>query len=159
MDSPENSKYIYELFSTRGIGFERISIIGGTDWHTHMDAYNRMDIALDPFPSSGGVTTFDALWMGVPVVTLYEKSTISRSTASILNVVGLGDLVAKSAEDYLAVAVRLAKDRDKVAGLRKGMRERIAGSPIGATNYARAAEQLFRNMWRRYCQHKAGHGG
>ncbi|HEY3327343.1 MAG TPA: tetratricopeptide repeat protein [Novimethylophilus sp.] len=151
MDGPENRDYLARFFADRGISPSRLTLMGGTDWHTHMAAYNMVDIALDPFPSSGGVTTLDALWMGAPAVTLYEKSIISRSSASIMSVIGLEELVAHDEREYWTIATRLAQDRPRLAHLRQGMRERVASSPIGAENYAKEAERLFRNMWRRFC--------
>jgi predicted O-linked N-acetylglucosamine transferase (SPINDLY family) len=89
--------------------------------------------------------------MGAPAVTLYEKSIISRSSASIMSVIGLEELVAHDEREYWTIATRLAQDRPRLAHLRQGMRERVASSPIGAENYAKEAERLFRNMWRRFC--------
>lgn len=108
-----------------------------------------VDVALDTMPYSGGTTTCDTLWMGTPVVTLTGERSVSRSAASILSVLGLGDWIAASPEDYVARAVELA---GKVAGSRQGLRERMRASPLmDEAGFARDMEALYRQMWRNWC--------
>ena len=118
----------------------------------HMDQYNGIDIALDTFPFSGSTTTFDALAMGVPVVTLPGWNMMSRWTAAMLAGVKLDDLVATTQDGFLAIACGLAADAPRRAILRETLRARLAASPLcdGPTK-TRQFERLYRAVWRRWC--------
>lgn len=111
--------------------------------------YNRIDIALDPFPAVGGTTGMDTLWMGVPYITLAGRHFASRMGVSILTNAGLAELIAKDTEDYIDMAVSLAKDPDRLRHLRHGLRERFAASPaMDQKRFARNMEAAYREMWR-----------
>jgi predicted O-linked N-acetylglucosamine transferase (SPINDLY family) len=113
--------------------------------------YHGIDIALDPFPFCGGMTTLDALWMGVPVVTLPQTMIAGRQSASMLANLGLHDLIAQDADAYVGAASRLAADLDALARLRAGLRERFRASPLA--DYARFTADLecaYRSMWREW---------
>ena len=113
----------------------------------HLSRYGEVDIALDVFPYNGTTTTCEALWMGVPVVTLAGSIHVSRVSASILNNVGLADLVADTPEKYLEIAQRLAVDVEKRRALRAGMRARMLSSPLlDAPGFARDLEAAYREM-------------
>jgi len=118
-------------FAAHGIGEERI--VFNTIRAAHMPFYNEMDISLDPFPLTGGTTTTESLWMGVPVVSLRGEAFFERLSYSILSNAGLGDLVAKDLDEYQAIALKLAGDRERRRELRAGMRERLRASPLGQT--------------------------
>lgn len=107
----------------------------------------RIDIALDPFPYGGGTTTFQCLWMGVPVVTLAAATAMSRNAVGPLSHVGLADLVAGSGEDYVRIASALGRDRARLGDLRRVLRERMRKSPLmdGAA-FARAMEEALLAM-------------
>jgi predicted O-linked N-acetylglucosamine transferase (SPINDLY family) len=92
--------------------------------------FNQIDIALDPFPCGGGTSTFDALWMGVPVVTLAGQTAVGRAGVSICSNVGLPELVAQSPDEYLAIAANLAGNIDHLASLRSSLRDRMGGSAV-----------------------------
>lgn len=110
-------------------------------------AYNRVDIALDPFPYNGGVTTCDALWMGVPVVSLIGSNYAGRQGLSILTAIGLPELAAANADEYVQVAQSLANDRNRLRELRKGLRERMRTSPVcDAARFVKNLEAAYRNM-------------
>lgn len=94
-------------------------------------AYENIDIALDTSPYNGTTTICDALWMGVPVVTLLGDRCCARAGASLLTRLGLSDLIAHTADDYMRIAVELARDRDRLAALRTGLRNRFLASPLG----------------------------
>src|SRR6185295_9746706 len=96
----------------------------------YLAIYSRADIALDTYPYTGGTTTCDALWMGVPVVSLAADRPFGRSGASILANVGLTELVAATAEEYVAKAVELAQDGQRLARLRAELRSRMRESPL-----------------------------
>ena len=119
----------------------------------HLALYNRIDIALDPFPFNGSTATFEALWMGVPVVTLAGDRMVSRWGASILTKVGLADLVAKSSEQYVDDAVRLASDHARLSELRRTLRDTLGRSALcDGPRAARHFERALRAVWRRWCR-------
>ncbi|MCR5877521.1 hypothetical protein LRS04_03365 [Phenylobacterium sp. J367] len=100
----------------------------------HMPFYNEIDITLDPFPLTGGTTTTESLWMGVPLVSLRGEAFFERLSYSILSNAGLGDLCATTLEGYRDLAVGLAGDRERRRALRTGLRETIRNSPLGRTD-------------------------
>src|SRR6185437_5474968 len=121
--------------------------------HDHLGLYNEVDIALDSFPFTGSTTTFEALWMGVPVVTLAGAAMAGRWSASILRALKLRELVAGSREEYVRIAAGLAADLPRLAMLRGGLRGRVAGSPLcNGKARARQVERIYRALWRRWCR-------
>jgi len=109
-----------------------------------------MDIALDPFPRTGGATTADALWMGVPVITLAGERMIERQGVSMLEAVGLGECIAVSRTDYVKRAVGLAHDSGRRQVLRAGLRSRMQASPLcDAEGLAQSIEAAYLEMWAR----------
>ncbi len=136
---------IRAVLGAAGIGPERLVLLGQTAQAEHLAAYGRIDIALDPFPYSGGMTTLEALWMGVPVVTLTGATFAGRHSTSHLTVGGLAEAcVATTAEDYVGKARALAGDLDALAALRGGLRARMEASPLGdRAGFTRALEDVF----------------
>ncbi len=136
----------------RGVARERIELRGNTTHTEHLSAHGDIDILLDTFPHGGGVTSVEALLMGVPVVTLLGERVAGRLAASFLTILGLGDLVADSPEAYVAIAARLAADRDRLIRERETLRPRLLASPLAdADRYTRAVEDAYRSLWRRWC--------
>jgi predicted O-linked N-acetylglucosamine transferase (SPINDLY family) len=118
----------------------------------HLAQYGRVDVALDPFPYNGTTTTCEALWMGVPVVTLEGRAHAGRVGLSLLSAVGLGELVARTPDEYLRIAADLAADRPRLAELRRTLRDRVRTSVLtDAGSMARRLEDAYRRMWRRWC--------
>lgn len=114
--------------------------------------YAGIDILLDTFPMNGGTTTCEALWLGVPEVTRSGEIFQSRAGMSILGSMGLDELVARSDDEYVRIAVALARDGERLAALRAGLRERMRASPLtDGRGYARALETAYRGMWRTWC--------
>lgn len=114
--------------------------------------YHEADIALDPFPYNGMTTTCEALWMGVPVVALIGDLPVSRASFSLLSNVGLPELAATSAEEYVRLAAELARDLPRLSALRSSLRDRVKASPLlDAQRFARNLETAFREIWRRWC--------
>ena len=136
-----------------GITPERVELVGRVPTLAeHLALYNRMDIALDTFPYNGTTTTCEALWQGVPVVTLAGHTHASRVGVSLLSNVGLAELVAHSPEEYVKVAVALAANVSRLAELRSTLRERMAASPLmDAPRFTRNVEHAYREMWRAWC--------
>jgi protein O-GlcNAc transferase len=135
-----------------GIAKERVELVGWLPDQSHLALYNRVDIALDPFPYNGTTTTCEALWMGVPVVTLRGDRHAGRVGASLLTQIGLTDLIADSVEAYVETALALAGDPARLADLGQSLRPRMAASPLcDAAAFARKIEAAYRSMWRRWC--------
>ncbi|MDD5328413.1 MAG: tetratricopeptide repeat protein [Sulfuricella sp.] len=140
-------------FAKAGIDAERITLLGSTPWRDHVAAFKQIDIALDPFPHGGGVTTLEGLMMGVPVVALRWPTLVGRLSASILTTLGLTDWIAETQEQYVELAIRKAQDLTALAELRGRMRDIFTGSIIGDPQaYVRAVEREYRQLWREYVQ-------
>lgn len=117
----------------------------------HLQLYRKVDIGLDPFPYNGTTTTCEALWMGVPVITLLGDRHAGRVGASILNQLGLDELVAADPQSYIDIAVSLAEDTEKLAGLRSSLREIMLHSELcNAVNFAGKVEDAYAAMWKKY---------
>ncbi len=145
---------IVGLFRTAGANVDRLELLPAAITRAeHLALYGRIDIALDPFPYGGTGTSCEALWMGVPLVTLYGDRHASRVGASLLARVGLDDLVADSIDGYIEQAENLAADGARLAGLRAELRQRMADSPLtDAAGFATRIEAAYREMWRRWCE-------
>ncbi len=140
-------------FAAAGGDAERV-ILSGSARHFDMPGwYNRIDVALDPFPYSGGLTTLEALWMGVPVVTLGGGDRFcARHSVGHLTAAGLPDLIAADQDAYLDIAAGLAADRDALAALRGSLRGRMAASPLcDGPRFAHHLEAAYRDLWRGWC--------
>jgi len=117
-----------------------------------LELLRHVDIALDTFPYNGGTTTCEALWMGVPVLTLCGATHASRMGASLLGAAGLPEMVTTTEDEFLRRAGELAGDPARLAALRSGMRERLKASPLmDEAGFTRAIESLYREAWRRWC--------
>lgn len=140
------------LFAAQGIGVDRITFHARVTIANYFSLYNDIDIALDPFPYCGATTTLDALWMGVPVVSLVGDIAVQRAGLSILSRLGLSDLATTSTDAYISTAVKLAVDVERLSSLRRGLRERMRSSPLmNAPAFTRDVERLFRQMWQQWC--------
>ena len=140
------------LFAEHGVPAERLRLTGRIpSLDGHLGLYGEVDIALDTYPYHGTTTTCEALWMGVPVITLGGPSHVSRVGVSLLTGVGLEALVADDEADYIDRAAALAADPVRLAELRQGMRERMRGAPLmDEAAFNRALEGLLRDIWRGY---------
>ena len=143
---------IVAKFAEDGIEAARLEFVGKQSWSDYVATWQRIDIGLDPFPYGGGITTCDALWMGVPVVTLFGRTAVGRGGCSILANLGLQDLIAGTPEQYLEIAVSLAQDIPKLDALRGSLRDRIERSPLrDAVGFARDMERVYREIWTGWC--------
>ena len=145
----EARQRLIDDFGEHGVGEERLILAPPDATHfEHLNRYNQVDIGLDPFPYNGVTTSFEAMFMGVPVVTLAGNSFISRMGVSMLTSLGMTELVADTPEDYVAIAARLAGDLGRLAALRAGLRERMANSPLtDAKRFTLNLEKAYREMW------------
>ncbi len=144
---------LLDLFAAQGIGADRIelrSLAAGTA--AHLGTYAGVDIALDPFPYNGTTTSCEALWMGVPVISLIGEGHAGRVGFDLLNRLGLPEFAAPDVDGYVATAVALAQDLPRLRALRAGLRTRMHASPLcDARGFARAFEHALRQMWHRWC--------
>jgi predicted O-linked N-acetylglucosamine transferase (SPINDLY family) len=153
LDDPGTAGRFRALFGNYGIGSDRIELLGGTTHREVLESYGRVDIALDPAPYNGTMTTLEGLWMGVPFITLAGDGFASRVGASIATVIGLdADLVATTEAEYVTRAVTLASDVKRLAVVRVGMRARVLQSTLGdVPAFTRRLEAAYRDMWSRWC--------
>jgi predicted O-linked N-acetylglucosamine transferase (SPINDLY family) len=119
----------------------------------YLKYYHRIDLALDPFPYTGLASSFDCLWMGVPLITLPGHTVGSRCSLSLLSKIGLTELAAKDKTDYVALAVAFARDPARLSELRSGLRGRLQSSVLmDASRFARQAESAYRTVWHKWCE-------
>jgi predicted O-linked N-acetylglucosamine transferase (SPINDLY family) len=159
-NSPFGDQAVREIFAARfaahGIAPDRLQMVFTAPQARTWEAYNDVDIALDPFPHNAGTTTFEALWMGVPVLSLSGRPSVGRFGASILGSLDLGEWVAESEQDYVTKAVATAADLDALSGLRASLRGRFDRSELcDAKGLARAMEAAYRQYWHRWCRGQA----
>jgi predicted O-linked N-acetylglucosamine transferase (SPINDLY family) len=142
---------VLERFQEGGIG-DRVSFAGRLPRAEYLGRYCQIDLGLDPFPYNGGITTMDSLWMGVPVITLAGRTAVGRAGVSILSNVGLPTLIARTADEYASVAREWARDTERLAAVRAGLRERMRASPLmDGPQYAASVDAALRTMWQAWC--------
>ncbi len=151
LDCPETRRLYVERFAVYGITPDRLTLVGGSSPAVHRQTIAEVDIALDSFPYSGGLTTLECLWMGVPVVTYSTDTLCGRHSLGYLSVIGLSELATESIDGYLDIATGLAGDPDRLSALRAGLRQRIQASPLSHTDrFVRHFEQALTRMWARF---------
>lgn len=149
-DADGASPVFARRFAEHGIGPERLEFVARVPRSEYLSLYHRADIMLDPFPYNGGITSCDGLWMGLPMVSLEGNTYHSRQGLMLLSNLGMADLLAKTPEQYLEIAARLASDLPRLAELRSALRARMAASPItDGVGLTRKLEAAYLNMWRR----------
>lgn len=148
-DVPELQERILAWFTAQGIGPGRVTFTGMLSRVSYFDRLGHMDIGLDPFPFSGGATTCDALWMGVPVVTLPGRTVAGRHSQSHLHAAGHSEWVARDADDYVAIVTKLARDRARLAAIQAELRAGVAGSALcDGARFGRNLQALLQKAWR-----------
>ena len=142
------------MIAEQGVDPARVRFIGQLPLDAYFAQYQAIDIGLDPFPYTGGTTTCDSLWMGVPVVSLAGSTAASRGGLTLLSNIGLTELVARDTDQYVRIAADLARDLDRLAGIRSTLRARMSASPLmDARQFARDVERAYRTMWHTWCDH------
>ena len=152
--APEGSarQRAVKLLAQQGFPESRVEFVHYMPREKYLEEYNRIDIALDPYPCPGHTTTMDSLWMGVPVVNLPGATAIARGGKSILTNIGLQELIADSEEHYVAIAANLAADLPRLAELRRTLRGRMEASPLmDAKQFTKDFESALRQMWETWC--------
>jgi predicted O-linked N-acetylglucosamine transferase (SPINDLY family) len=147
---------LLENFAAHGIAPDRILLIGSTSREEHLAAYGRIDICLDPFPHGGGVSTWESLHMGVPVVTKLGNGTSRRVGGAFLSAIGMTDWTATNDDQYVEIALRSTADRLKT--IRRELPDLI-DRRCGPAAYTRAVEEGYRTMWEKYCSGQQGQPG
>ena len=154
LGDPDSRSRVLAVFGAHGIAPDRVTVLpmeGALEMH--LARYHEIDIALDPFPFNGTTTTLEALWMGVPVVTLAGDRHSARVGASILASARVRELVTASAQAYVEIAAGLARDGHRLAGLRSTMRARLEASALRQpAEFVRALEEAYRGMWKGWCE-------
>jgi protein O-GlcNAc transferase len=152
LSDPAVCEMTRQRFAACGIAPERL-LLGGTVAAAgeHLAAYNKVDIALDTFPYPGVTTSVEALWMGVPVLSMRGDRFLSRTARSIAHNAGLPDWIAADADDYVNKAVASASDLDRLSALRSGLRQQVLASPLfDVSRFARNFEEALWVMWQRH---------
>jgi len=145
-------KRTLETLEGEGVEAHRVEFVERRPRREYLELYHRLDIVLDTFPYNGHTTSLDALWMGVPVVSLAGETSVSRAGLSQLTNLGLPELVAHSEEEYVGIAVGLARDLPRLAQLRSTLRSRMENSVLmDAPRFARDIEAAYRSMWQTWC--------
>jgi predicted O-linked N-acetylglucosamine transferase (SPINDLY family) len=151
--SAARRRYVHDIFAYHRINPDRIDLLPKEpDLASHLAAYSKVDIVLDPFPYNGTTTTCEALWMGVPVITLAGNRHAARVGVSILNAAGLTEFIAATPEAYVRTAVALSRDAMRLALLRRTLRQRLSASALlDQRRFMTYLERTYREMWRWYC--------
>jgi predicted O-linked N-acetylglucosamine transferase (SPINDLY family) len=141
---------MFSAFQQKGVASERIELCAPMPRAEYFGCFGRIDVALDSTPYAGGTTSLDALWMGVPMVTLKGDTAVSRAGAALLGPLGLSRLIAASQEEYVERARALAQDLSSLGSLRAGLRARLLDSPLlDAPRFAHGFEQTLFEGWQR----------
>jgi protein O-GlcNAc transferase len=144
-----------DYLAKQGIAAERVSFSSFKPRPEYLALYHQIDIGLDTIPYNGHTTTLDALWMGVPVITLVGGTVVGRAGLSQLTNVNLQELIAAKAEDYVRIAVDLAGDLPRLQAMRVDLRERLRRSPLmDAKGFVGGVEDAYRAMWHTWCQRR-----
>ena len=155
LDDATVRRGVLARFAAHGINEGRMHLEGFTARAEYLRTYHKVDIALDPFPYTGGATSAESLWMGVPVLTLSGERFIARQGVGLLMNAGLPDWIAVDADDYVARAVNHTKDLQRLATLRRQLRQQVLHSPVfDAPRFVRHFEAALRGMWAAWCSQR-----
>jgi protein O-GlcNAc transferase len=154
MRAPEGSgrQWVLDTLKLAGISADRIDFVGRQPRGRYLETYQRIDIALDTFPYNGHTTTLDALWMGLPVVTLVGQTVVGRAGYSQLTNLRLPDLIAQSPAEFVHIAATLASSLDRLRQLRSTLRPQMERSPLmDSSRFTRNLEAVYRQLWHGWC--------
>jgi protein O-GlcNAc transferase len=151
LNTDEGRSQLLARVVAHGISADRVELVGTQDRADYFASHSHVDIILDTFPYPGGTSTCEALWMGVPTVTLRGNTLLARQGASLLSAAGLSDWIANTVDDYVTLATTKASQVDELAALRRSLRESTSKSPLmDAPLFFEALEKAFRQMWTSY---------
>jgi predicted O-linked N-acetylglucosamine transferase (SPINDLY family) len=152
IDDPLLRDGLIARFVAHGIAPDRVKCLGSSRRAEHLAMFAEIDMSLDPFPQNGGMSTWESLQMGVPVISKLGKSAASRIGGAIVRAVGLDDWVVYDDDGYIAIARKFASNPDALATLRAGLPAMVANSEAGnCETYTRRVEEGYRQFWRDYC--------
>jgi protein O-GlcNAc transferase len=154
--TPTGQEYLRGQFAQRGVAAERLDMRKGSSGPGYLKIFDEIDVCLDAFPCTGGVTTCESLWMGAPVVTLCGQRPAARNSAALLARMDLNDWVAQTPDEYVAIAQNKAKGLDQLADLRGKLRERMRIRLCDAKRFTPLLEEAYRTMWSRWCNKRRG---
>jgi SAM-dependent methyltransferase len=150
LDDPQRLQELHEIFAAQGVDRDRIEALPKVGFIDFLRLHHRIDVSLDPFPYTGGVTTIHGMWMGVPAITLTGSLPIQRFGAMLLTNVGLPEFIAHSPEEYVGIARNM--DLDRLAAWRTELRGRLLRSPLAdARQLVRCLEGACRDIWQAWC--------
>jgi predicted O-linked N-acetylglucosamine transferase (SPINDLY family) len=153
----EPRRRVTAIFEGHGIGGHRLDFAAFSSRPAYLERYRSIDIGLDTLPYGGHTTSLDAFWMGVPVVTLVGERVVGRAGVSQATNLGLAELIATSDDDFVAIAGALARDLERLASLRSGLRDRMMRSPLmDGRRFTKNLEAAYRDAWQRWCAQPAG---
>jgi len=142
----------WDLLERNGIAASRVEFVEPRSRREYLELYHRLDVVLDSFPYGGHTTSLDALWMGVPVVSLTGERSVSRAGLSMMSNLGLPEWVASTKDEYVAIAARSVRDLPRLAELRRTLRHRMESSVLmDGKCFARGIETAYREMWKEWC--------
>ena len=148
--------WVVEVFEQEGVARERITFVNRRPRDQYLAVYHHIDIGLDTLPYNGHTTSLDALWMGVPVVTIVGQTVVGRAGLSQLNNLGLPEFIAHSPDEFVQIAAATASDLNRLNHLRGALRARMESSPLmDAPRFARSIEAAYRTLWQRWCAAQA----
>jgi protein O-GlcNAc transferase len=146
-------QYIRERFARKGVHKDRIKLSSWDSSPKHLESYNLVDIGLDTFPFNGLTTTCEAIWMGVPVITLAGIAYHSTAGNSLLSNIGLPELVARTPDEYVSTAINLARDLQRLKSIRQNLRNMMTDSPLcNAKRFTENLEMCYRRIWVKWCE-------
>jgi protein O-GlcNAc transferase len=152
LNDPKSREAIEKQFMTLGIQPTQLIFEEMSPSPSHLNSYHQIDIALDSYPFNGGTTTCEALWMGVPVITLVGETHTARMGLSLLSTLGLSELIAYTPKEYVELAIKLANEKAYLQSLRKSLREKMQTSPLmDGPRYTHHLESAYRKMWEKWC--------
>jgi predicted O-linked N-acetylglucosamine transferase (SPINDLY family) len=150
--SDHQRQIVQRVFGEMGIARERVGFTPGRGREQYLRLYDLVDIALDTLPYNGITTTCDALWMGVPVITMKGKTAAGRAATSLLSACGLPELIAESESEFIEIAAKLAGDLPRLREYHASLRKRITESVVmDGKRFARGMERLYRTAWQEWC--------
>lgn len=146
-------EHVLAVLEQQGVASPFIEFVELRPRKEYLALYQRIDLALDPFPYNGHTTSLDGFWMGIPTITLVGKTAVGRAGWSLLCNLGLPELAAQTPEKYVEIAAGLATDLPRLQALRSTLRKRLCASPLmDAKRFASNIEKAYREMWRRWCR-------
>ncbi|MBF0444198.1 MAG: hypothetical protein HQL68_01310, partial [Magnetococcales bacterium] len=152
LDSASRKAEIFGFFQKQGIAKDRLILIGRTSREEHIIAHQKIDIMLDPFPNNSGMTSLESLRMGVPVLSC-ESLIRCPASSSMLHILGLDEWRAKDKQEYVAKAIKFAKDIEMLKDLRMELRNRFDASVLGNSRlYVGKVEAIYRRLWQKWCE-------